>query len=104
MLRKLLLIGVALAAGPGTVLQLAVAIATSFVFFAAHVKTWPFRLPQADNSRGRRKNRSTRPLYISVVVLHATTNRAARTIKNDFTAHGFRTTPCAPPPRSTSSS
>jgi hypothetical protein len=42
-LRKLLLVGVVVFIGRGTVLQSLCAAAVSFAFFALHVKVWPFK-------------------------------------------------------------
>jgi hypothetical protein len=41
--RKLLLVGMLTLVQQGSVLQICTGLATSFVFFAAHVRTLPFR-------------------------------------------------------------
>eukprot|EP01052_Picozoa_sp_SAG31_P003128 SAG31_NODE_117_length_24022_cov_6.878067_12_plen_311_part_00 len=43
MLRKLIIIGLLVLVDRGSILQIYVAICISFVFFALHVKTWPYK-------------------------------------------------------------
>ena len=48
MLRKLALVGLVLLAGRGSTAQIAAALTLSFIFFAVHMKTWPYKI-EADN-------------------------------------------------------
>eukprot|EP01047_Picozoa_sp_COSAG01_P016087 COSAG01_NODE_816_length_13389_cov_7.068849_6_plen_1558_part_00 len=72
MLRKLALVGLILLVGRGTIVQLSIAIILAFLFFALHVKTWPYKV-DVDNIF-----RAATELHVFICIL------VALVMKNDL--------------------
>eukprot|EP01047_Picozoa_sp_COSAG01_P020513 COSAG01_NODE_1169_length_11408_cov_35.108056_3_plen_2198_part_00 len=65
MFRKLALVGIVLIVRRGSIAQLAAAILLAFVFFALHIKTWPYK--QKDDNMFR----AATELHVFIVILVA---------------------------------
>ena len=63
MLRKLILVGLVLLVGRGSVAQLCAAMILSFAFFSLHMKTWPYKIEQ-DNIL-----RATTEAHVFIVIM-----------------------------------
>ena len=78
MLRKLILVGLVLLVGRGSIAQLCAAMVLSFAFFSLHMKTWPYKIEQ-DNIL-----RATTEAHVFIVIM------VALVLKQDLTFEFFQ--------------